>query len=41
MRKRDSYVKKYGDDRLYVLLQKEAAYASAAARLKKRAKQKP
>lgn len=35
MRKRASYVNKYRDDRLYVALQKEAAYASVAARLKK------
>jgi len=37
MRKRASYVNKYGDDRLYLALQREAAYASVAARLKKKA----
>ncbi len=36
MRKRDSYVRKYGDDRLYRVLQREAALASLAARLKKK-----
>lgn len=36
MRKRDSYVKKYGDDKLYKALQREAQAASVAARLKKR-----
>jgi len=40
MRKRSSYVRKYGDDKLYTALQKEAAYASVAARLKKRAARK-
>ena len=37
MRKRNSYVNKYGDDKLYTALQKEAAHASVAARLKKAA----
>jgi hypothetical protein len=37
MRKRSSYVNKYGDDKLYTALQTEAAYASVAARLKKKA----
>jgi hypothetical protein len=36
VRKRDSYIRKYGDAKLYTILQREAALASAAARLKKR-----
>jgi hypothetical protein len=35
MRKKDSYVAKYGNDKLYVALQREAAMASVVARLKK------
>jgi len=39
MRKRDSYIRKYGatlGNALYVALQREAAMASVAARLKKK-----
>jgi len=39
MRKRESYVRKYGPvlgNRLYTLLQREAALASVIARLKKK-----
>lgn len=36
MRKKDSYLRKYGNLKLYTALQKEAAYASVVARLKRR-----